>query len=625
VKENAMTRETRFSLTVCVAIAALAAAFVPVRAADVVLSGTITAASGEAMGGVTVSAKADGQTITTTVFTDEAGSYYFPALAAGKYRVWAQALGFETAKGEIDLGAARRQDFTLKPMTDLERQVRQLPGDLALAGLPEETPDDLRMKRLVRNNCTGCHTPSYVLQHRFDEAGWNAIIELMKRVNVYGVVQPDRPVNGILDFHQKELAAYLARARGPGETAFRIKQRPRPSGETARAMIQEYDVPIDPDVGAPYNAVSNDGNDWSLGTPSGIMPGFGVHDAWFDRDGNLWFTSNVPTRHLTIGRIDTKSGAVKPFKVDAANGLAATTHGMTRGPDGIIWFNVNPGRGGLGRLDPTTEKIEVFIPPDGMSPTGGATTVDYDGTGKVWSSAPDGALRFDPATKTFTEFKSVTFKTPNGQRHHLWNGGRSQRQWLLGRDDHRHHRPRRRRHRQIIGDQVAAGAGRDGSGAVGRAQALRGRVLARLQHPVPMVARTAPHGHRQERRRAVGGKFVGRQPRPDRHEHPRLELRTAAGEPAALSGGGRPQPQRLDQSVDDRPGGALRPGRQGMGGVRPADARRRSALRLGRGARWAYAGGPALFPRPQGRGDDRAHGSRSRRPQGAGGPVAGSG
>src|SRR5215211_8273351 len=173
----------------------------------------------QAMGGVTVSAKADGGTITTTVFTDEAGGYYFPALATGKYRVWAQALGFETAKGEIDLGAARRQNFSLKPMTDAERQVRQLPGDLMLAGLPEETPDDLRMKRLVRNNCTGCHTPSYVLQHRFDEAGWTAIIELMKRVNVGGVFQgEDRPPNPILDFNQKELAAYLARARGPGES-----------------------------------------------------------------------------------------------------------------------------------------------------------------------------------------------------------------------------------------------------------------------------------------------------------------------------------------------------------------------------------------------------------------------
>jgi streptogramin lyase len=49
-----------------------------------------------------------------------------------------------------------------------------------------------------------------------------------------------------------------------------------------------------------------------------------------------------------------------------------------------------------------------------MSPTGGATTVDYDGKGRIWASAPDGALRFDPTTQTFTEFKSITYKTPNG-------------------------------------------------------------------------------------------------------------------------------------------------------------------------------------------------------------------
>jgi streptogramin lyase len=105
---------------------------------------------------------------------------------------------------------------------------------------------------------------------------------------------------------------------------------------------------------------------------------------------------------------------VKLLKVAGANGLAAGAHGMTRDPDGIIWFNVNPGRGGIGRLDPKTEKIDVFLPPTGMSPTGGATTVDYDGKGMIWSSAPDGALRFDPKTQTFTEYKSVTYKTPNG-------------------------------------------------------------------------------------------------------------------------------------------------------------------------------------------------------------------
>jgi hypothetical protein len=76
------------------------------------------------------------------------------------------------------------------------------------------------MKVIVRNNCTACHTASYVLQHRFDEAGWSAIVELMKNVNVYGsFVGASRPPSGILDYHQKELAAYLAKAAGPARTA----------------------------------------------------------------------------------------------------------------------------------------------------------------------------------------------------------------------------------------------------------------------------------------------------------------------------------------------------------------------------------------------------------------------
>ena len=113
--------------------------------------------------------------------------------------------------------------------------VRQLPGNVMLSALPEETEQDKRMKRLVRNNCTGCHTASYVLQHRFDEAGWNAIIELMKNANVYGTyVGDDRKPAGILDYHQKELAAYLARARGPGENAHEVQARAAPVREKRR-------------------------------------------------------------------------------------------------------------------------------------------------------------------------------------------------------------------------------------------------------------------------------------------------------------------------------------------------------------------------------------------------------
>src|SRR5439155_19213800 len=170
----------------------------------------------------------------------------------GKYRVWAQALSFETAKSEIDLAAARRADFTLAPITDNEALIKQMPGDLLLAGLPDATPDEARMKRIFRNNCTSCHTPSYTLQHRFDESGWNAIAQTMKLINVYGIYRgPNTPPNPVIDFHQKELAAYLAKARGPNQGGFKITSRPRPSGEAARVVYKEYDVPLNPDLQLP--------------------------------------------------------------------------------------------------------------------------------------------------------------------------------------------------------------------------------------------------------------------------------------------------------------------------------------------------------------------------------------
>lgn len=408
-----MRNVRRTVLANLVAVSAIVAS-VPAFA-DALLSGAITGPDGKAMGGVTVSAKPAGGTITTSVFTDDAGRYFFPALPNGHYRIWAQALSYQTAKGDIDLAANTKKDFSLSPMSDPEATFKQLPGNLVLDALPARTPEEARMKRIVRTVCTGCHTASFPLQHRFDEAGWNAIIELMKNANVYGTyVGGERKPSGILDFHQKELAAYLAAARGPGQSDMRVKLAPRPSGEAARVMFKEYDLPLDPDANLPADFVQNDGSDWSLGTPSVLIPGWGVHDSWLDVSGNLWFTCNIPNKRMTIGRIDTATGAVKLLKVAGPNGLAAQAHGMTRDPNGIIWFNVNNGRGGLGRLDPATQTIDVYLPPTGMTQTGGAVTVDYDGKGNIWASAPDGALRFDPVAKKFTEYKSLTFKTPNG-------------------------------------------------------------------------------------------------------------------------------------------------------------------------------------------------------------------
>jgi virginiamycin B lyase len=375
------------------------------HAADQSLSGAITARSGTRLEGVTVSAKLEGTTITTSVYTDTAGNYLFPPLPAGKYRVWAQAIGFEMSESPVELAAARRRDFTLQEMIDPERRFRQLPGEMMVAALPEASPEDARMKKIFMNNCTGCHSTSYTLQFRFDEAGWSKIIDLMKVVPVNGVYPgPDAKANQIMERHQKQLAAYLARARGPGESSMKVTPRPRPAGEAARAVWTLYDVPLNPDagIGTRYNA--NDGTDWSQGTTSklGQVP----HDGALGLDGTIYFTSNNPNRGVTIGKIDPVTGAVKYLKVDATNGRAATAHGLVRDRAGNLWFDINPGRRGLGKLDTATDQITVYQTPPEMAPLGGAVTVDVDGKGMVWASTPSGAVRFDPAAEKFTEFRS---------------------------------------------------------------------------------------------------------------------------------------------------------------------------------------------------------------------------
>ena len=49
-----------------------------------------------------------------------------------------------------------------------------------------------------------------------------------------------------------------------------------------------------------------------------------------------------------------------------------------------------------------------------MTPLGGAVTLDVDGKGMIWASAPEGAVRFDPPAETFTAFRSVTSKSAKG-------------------------------------------------------------------------------------------------------------------------------------------------------------------------------------------------------------------
>jgi streptogramin lyase len=388
---------------------------VSAQAADQILSGSIASATGQKLDGVVISAKREGSTITTSVYTDATGNYYFPPMAAGKYNVWAQTLGFEQTKAQVDLSANKKQDLALKAITDPETKWKQLPGELVWDALPEGNAEDVHMKQIIHNNCNGCHTPSFPLQFRFDEQGWSRIIDLMK---VIGAGLPtDRPANQIIQMNQKRLAAYLARVRGPNTPTPAIPTRARPSGEAARVVWTLYDVPRVQGAGAgalPPSNADNDGTDWAKGTPS--KGGLIVHDDQMDFDGNVWFTSNSTNSLVTVGKVNAQTGEVSYYKWPRANNpqLASPTHGITRDADGNLWFDVNPGRRSLGKMEPKTGKITVYPTPDGMQPLGGAVTMDVDGKGMIWASAPQGVLKFNPKTLEFTEFKTTAFKRSYG-------------------------------------------------------------------------------------------------------------------------------------------------------------------------------------------------------------------
>ena len=367
------------------------------------LQGTVQSVSGQSLEGVAVSARANGKTYTTTVYTDSLGAYDFPPLDNGHYRIWAQAVGFETTRAEVDLDGSQtaRREFRMPTLQDFSKQ---LTGTEWIASLPEDTKENRRLKAIFRSNCSGCHTPNFVLQNRFDEAGWRKVIDVMETVGIYGdPPRLDRAPVPLVRQYKEELAAYLAKMRGPGPSPIKFQPYPRPRGETARVVVTEYDYTSSAN---PSEPVTHDGSDWMEGVPS-AYEARGSHDAEVDPNGFVWIADSQANSARTVARLDPKTGEVKNFKLQGEGGLAMRSHGIVIDPKGIAWFNAG---GGLGKIDTKTEKIERFEPPQGMARAGG--TLDLDSNGNVCISTNEGALKFDPTTNQFTDFKSKTRGSP---------------------------------------------------------------------------------------------------------------------------------------------------------------------------------------------------------------------
>ena len=277
------------------------------QAADRPLSGTITSASGQKLEGVTVSAKQEGSTITTSVYTDGTGNYYFPLLPSGRYQRLGAGARLREARSSVDLSAGRRQNLVLQPITDPERRIRQLPSELLVAALPEGTEDDARMKKslheqLHRVPCAGLR-PAIPFRsgrveqgHRPDEsrAGHRGVPRAEHKS------QPDpRPQPA----GAGGLPVACARA---GRNLDEVRPASAADGRSGARRVDALRSPAQSRRRHRDQYNDNDGTDWALGTTSklGQMP----HDGGMGLDGTLYFTVNNPNTLATIGRVDPKTG-----------------------------------------------------------------------------------------------------------------------------------------------------------------------------------------------------------------------------------------------------------------------------------------------------------------------------
>jgi streptogramin lyase len=397
-------RNRTLSLACSAALMLAALSFAPnllsqSRRGTTALSGRVTTPDGKPLEGIGVSARKDGETFTTTVYTDQTGMYSFRGAEPGHYKIWAQAEGFEAAVKEVDFSRKSEPcELTLAKLEDFEKQ---LSGIEMMASLPGDSPSDRRMKAIFTNNCTSCHPASYTLQNRFDEAGWKIIINLMSTITPLGNVPEGAKPNQIVQAYRDELAAYLARVRGPDSLPLNLVSLPRPAGDAIRVVITEYDLTR---PGKPAGWVMpHNGSDWSEGTPS-RYEGRAAHDVAVDRNGIVWF-SDDGTPGRTIGKLDPKTGQVTDYILMSPSGALDGTHGLTIDHDGNLWGS-NTAEGSPTEFSPETQKFQTFPRPSALPFAG--TFVVEDSKGNAWAADAEGALKVDPRTGTYTSYTTVT-------------------------------------------------------------------------------------------------------------------------------------------------------------------------------------------------------------------------
>jgi len=350
-------RNNALAVIVASATAALVLAVIVPTAAQspaAALTGLVSSQDEGAMGGVLISAKRAGSTITITIVSDADGRYSFPRsrLEPGAYSLRIRAIGYElegTSTVDVTPHKTAQLDLKLRKTQDLASQLSNGEWFMSWPGSDE-----------VKNgllNCTGCHGLEPIARSRYTASEWEKVLDRMGRyaqgstrtrpqlrpnehgggfsnpilAQSMGGREGDRPVS---QDRVAGAAEYLATINhSASHTTYPLKTIPRPTGKAARVIITEYHLP---------------------------RPETLPHDAAADSDGMIWyadFGSHV------LGMLDPKNGKVIEYPLPITKpGAPVGSLDLVFDHQGNIWMGTMY-QGSLAKFDRKTKTFQTWGSP----------------------------------------------------------------------------------------------------------------------------------------------------------------------------------------------------------------------------------------------------------------------
>jgi virginiamycin B lyase len=130
------------------------------------------------------------------------------------------------------------------------------------------------------------------------------------------------------------------------------------------------------------------------------------HDVAVGRDGIVWYTAQ---RDGKLGRLDPTTGKVELVPL----GGAAAPHGVVIGPDGAPWVTEG-GTNSIVRVDPQTRQVKSWSLPEARGYVN-LNTLTFDKRGRVWFTGQNGIYgRLDPTTSEMRVWDAPRGRGPYG-------------------------------------------------------------------------------------------------------------------------------------------------------------------------------------------------------------------